>query len=64
MPEWVADDAVTLAPEHFSNRHFHRCAHLDGMGEIPSTSSSSSTGKTGEPPKEEGDSAFNSAISS
>src|SRR5215203_444247 len=33
MPEWVADDAVTLAPEHFSNRHFHLCAHLDGMGE-------------------------------
>lgn len=33
MPEWVADDAVTLAPEHFSNRHLHRPTHLDGTGE-------------------------------
>jgi hypothetical protein len=31
MSKGVADDAVSLAPERFGDRHFHCGAHLDGM---------------------------------
>jgi hypothetical protein len=33
MAEGVANDAVTLAPEHLGDRHLHGGSHLDGVRE-------------------------------